>query len=122
VIRTEGLTHIHLVVRDLERSFRFYQEAFGMQELFREGSTMVFMRTPGAADTVTLNADPALHHLAGDMGGVQHAGFRLMNKADLEDAIEQVVKAGGRLIRRGEHEPGHPFAYVADPDGYTLEL
>ena len=122
MIRTDGLTHLHLVVGDLERSVRFYREVFGMQELFREGSTMVFLRTPGAADTVTLNADPALHHLAGNSGGVQHAGFRLVDKADLDDAIQQVVSAGGRLLRRGEHEPGHPFAYVSDPDGYTLEL
>ena len=122
MIRTEGLTHIHLVVRDVERSLRFYREVFGMEELFREGPAMVFLRTRGAEDTVTLNADPALHHLAGDGGGVQHVGFRLVEKDDLDDAIEQVVAAGGRLLRRGEHEPGHPFAYVADPDGYTLEL
>jgi catechol 2,3-dioxygenase len=122
MIRTEGLTHIHLVVRDLERSLRFYRDVFGMHELFREGSSMVFLRTPGAEDTVTLNADPALHHLAGDNGGIQHAGFRLIDKADLDRAVEEVIAAGGRLLRRGEHEPGHPFAYVADPDGYTLEL
>jgi catechol 2,3-dioxygenase-like lactoylglutathione lyase family enzyme len=122
MIETEGLTHIHLVVRDLERSARFYRDVFGMEELFREGSSMVFLRTPGAADTIALNSDPALEHLAGNSGGVQHAGFRLVDKGDLERAIEEVVAAGGRLLRRGEHEPGHPFAYVTDPDGYTLEL
>ena len=28
MIKTEGLTHIHLMVRTLERSLRFYQEVF----------------------------------------------------------------------------------------------
>jgi len=32
------------------------------------------------------------------------------------------VAAGGRLVRRGEHAPGVPFAYVSDRDGYVIEL
>jgi catechol 2,3-dioxygenase-like lactoylglutathione lyase family enzyme len=36
--------------------------------------------------------------------------------------IRQVEAAGGRLVERGEHAPGIPFAYVADPDGYLIEL
>ena len=31
MIKTEGLTHIHLVVRDLDRSLRFYQQVFGVK-------------------------------------------------------------------------------------------
>jgi catechol 2,3-dioxygenase-like lactoylglutathione lyase family enzyme len=122
MIETEGITHIHLVVRDIARSLRFYQHVFGMQELFREGPTLVFLRTPGAEDTLTLNEDPALRDRAGENGGVRHFGFRLLNKADLDRAVREVEAAGGRLLRRGEHEPGHPFAYVVDPDGYTIEL
>jgi predicted enzyme related to lactoylglutathione lyase len=46
----------------------------------------------------------------------------LENKADLDSAISQVVAAGGTLKKRGEFAPGMPFAYVADPDGYEIEL
>ena len=28
----------------------------------------------------------------------------------------------GRLLRRGEFAPGVPYAYVADPHGYELEI
>ena len=59
MIRTQGLTHIHLVVRDLERSLRFYETVFGMQERFRDGPKMVFLNTPGSSDLITLNEDPA---------------------------------------------------------------
>jgi catechol 2,3-dioxygenase-like lactoylglutathione lyase family enzyme len=122
MIRTQGLTHIHLVVRDLERSLRFYQGVFGMQERFRDGPKMVFLNTPGSRDLITLNEDPAEAQLAGVNGGVAHFGFRLADPAAVDTAIAEVQAAGGKLIRRGEHAPGIPFAYVQDPDGYLIEL
>jgi catechol 2,3-dioxygenase-like lactoylglutathione lyase family enzyme len=122
VIETEGLTHIHLVVRDLERSLAFYRDVFGMQELFWDGPHMVFVQTPGSRDLITLNADPAESERAGQPGGIGHFGFRLKNSSRLDDAITTVEHAGGRLITRGEHSPGVAFAYVADPDGYVIEL
>jgi catechol 2,3-dioxygenase-like lactoylglutathione lyase family enzyme len=122
MIKTEGITHLHLAVADMQRSLAFYGNVFGMDELFREGPDLVFLRTRGSNDTLTLNEDPSLRGHAGDGGGIQHFGFRIADKNDLDQAVEEVERWGGRLIRRGEHEPGHPFAYVADPDGYVIEL
>jgi catechol 2,3-dioxygenase-like lactoylglutathione lyase family enzyme len=122
MIKTQGLTHIHLVVRDLERALRFYQDVFGMEERFRDGPKMVFLNTPGSSDVVTLNEVRAEADLAGVNGGVAHFGFRLADSADHDSAIADVEAAGGKLIRRGEHAPGAAFAYVQDPDGYVIEL
>ncbi|MFQ5682950.1 MAG: VOC family protein [Candidatus Binatia bacterium] len=122
MIRTKGLYHIQLVVRDLERSLRFYQGVLGMKELFHTGPTMVFLNTPGSEDLITLNEDPGEADKAGLNGGVGHFGFKLADGSDLDAAIAEVEGAGGKLIRRGEHEPGAPFAYVEDPDGYLIEL
>ena len=41
---------------------------------------------------------------------------------DIDRAIAEVERAGGRLLRRGEFAPGLPYAYVADPDGYEIEI
>lgn len=120
VIETEGLTHLQLTVSDLGRSVTFYKSVFGMQELFRDGPHLVFLRTPGARDTLTLNGDPKAP--APVQGGVAHFGFRLRNPAQLEEAIEAVQAAGGHLVERGAHAPGQLFAYVSDPDGYIIEL
>jgi catechol 2,3-dioxygenase-like lactoylglutathione lyase family enzyme len=121
MINTCGLTHLHLMVKDVQRSLDFYQKVFGMQVRFWAGDTLVFLNTPGSNDII------ALHQAEGDQptgssGGILHFGFQLDNKADLESAISEVIAAGGALKKRGEFTPGMPFAYVADPDGYEIEL
>ena len=122
MIRTRGLTHIHLMVRDLDRSLAFYTRVFGLEERFRDGGHMVFLNTPASQDLVTLNEDPTAAAVAGVNGGVDHFGFRLAEASDLDAAVTEVEAAGGRLIKRGEHASGVPFAYVSDPDGYVIEL
>ena len=122
MIKTQGLTHIHLAVRDLPRAVAFYTEVFGMEEDDgRSDEKMVFLRTPGARDTLTLRL-AAADEAVGSGGGVDHFGFRLQDRNDLDEAIRQIEAAGGKLIERGEHTPGVRYAYVCDPDGYTIEF
>ncbi|HKC51669.1 MAG TPA: VOC family protein [Myxococcota bacterium] len=122
MIRTAGLYHLHLHVADLERSLRFYTEVFGMRELFRDGPQMVFLQTPGSKDLLTLNGDASLARNAGASAGVDHFGFQLAPDANLDEAIAEVEKAGGKLLRRSGPDDGRRYAYVSDPDGYTIEL
>ena len=121
MIKTNGLTHIHLMVKDLQHSLDFYQAVFGMTIRFWGGDALVFLNTPGAKDTIALhlseNDEPT-----GVSGGITHFGFQLNDKTELDQAIEAVVNAGGALKKRGEFMPGVPFAYVSDPDGYEIEL
>lgn len=122
MIKTQGLTHIHLVVRDLKRSLRFYENVFGLEERFRDGPGMVFLNTPGSADLITLSEDADEAENAGRSGGIAHFGFRLDESVNLDDAIAEVEAHGGKLQRRGERAAGASYAYVEDPDGYIIEL
>jgi catechol 2,3-dioxygenase-like lactoylglutathione lyase family enzyme len=100
MIETEGLTHIHLVVGDMSRSLAFYTRVFGMEELFREGDDLVFLRTPGAGDTITLNSEPDSERgRPGESGGIAHFGFRLKRAGDMDAAVQEIGAAGGALIR-----------------------
>jgi len=122
VIKTQGLTHVHLAVRDLAVETAFYQRVFGMQRDGGRGDeAIVFLRTPGASDTLTLRlATP--NEAVGSGGGMDHFGFRLLDRGQLDVAVEEVVAAGGKLIECGEHAPGVGYAYVSDPEGYVIEL
>ncbi len=54
MIKTSGLTHLNLAVRDIQKSLKFYQNAFGMEVQFWAGDKMVFLNTPDSGDTLTL--------------------------------------------------------------------
>ena len=36
MIKTHGLTHISLAVKDPDRSLKFYQQVFGVKEYYRD--------------------------------------------------------------------------------------
>jgi catechol 2,3-dioxygenase-like lactoylglutathione lyase family enzyme len=120
MVKTHGLSHINLNVRNIQRSLAFYQQVFGLKVMFWEGEKMVFLNTPGADDVITLHEVDAAQPIGN--GGVAHFGFGLDDKKDIDAAVEEVVRAGGGLLSRGDHAPGHPYAYITDPDGYVIEL
>ena len=55
MIRTYGLTHIGLTVRDIDRTIAFYQEVFGARVLYNNGATAE-LNTPGCHDIIALNS------------------------------------------------------------------
>jgi len=59
---------------------------------------------------------------AGESRGIAHFGFRLVSPEDIDAAVDEIERAGGKLLQRGEFCPGCPYAYVADPDGYEVEI
>jgi len=118
VIETYGLTHLALAVRDVERAYLFYQQVFGVEAYFREEGR-IHVRTPGCHDVITFDQQG---HGPGARGGVIHFGFRLHRLEDIDAAIQEVERAGGEVLSRGEFSPGFPYAYVADPDGYEVEI
>ena len=118
LIRTLGLSHLNLAVRDPQRSLDFYARAFGVREYYRDDD-QVQVLGPGPHDVLAFELDPGA---AGRAGGIGHFGFRLASPDDVDAAVDAALAAGGALRRRGEFAPGLPFAYVADPDGYEIEL
>src|SRR5712691_9580286 len=117
MIKTHGLTHINLAVRDPDRSLRFYEQVFGVKEYYRDENS-IQAQGPGSHDVIAFERDS---RNAGKSGGITHFGFRLLKPEEIDRAVREVERAGGTTIRRGEFAPGFPFAYVNDPDGYEIE-
>ena len=104
MVPTYGLTHINLAVSDLGRALRFYEQVFGLREYGR-GDGLVHTQASGRHDILTFAEDPAT---AGLRGGVAHFGFRLVDPDDIDRAIAEVERAGGRLPVAASSLPASP--------------
>jgi len=118
MIRTYGLTHVALAVKDPERSFRFYEAVLGAVAVYRS-EDFIQAQTPGSRDVLVFERDAAK---AGKTGGVAHFGFRLADPEDIDAAAEAVIAAGGKIRDKGEFVPGEPYIFFFDPDGYEVEI
>lgn len=121
------LLHTMLRVGNLERSIKFYTETLGMtllrQKDYPEGKfSLAFLGYGDEKDHTALELTynwETDHYNLGD--GFGHLAIEV---ADVYQAAEKIRKAGGNVIR----EPGPMnagttlLAFVADPDGYEIEL
>lgn len=120
-----GIRHVHLLVAEHDRAIAFYREVFGMEERFRDGP-IVFLGTRGGGDSLALHlaTTDEERERVGQRGGWEHFGIHMPDRSadGVDAAVERVKAAGGRLLDRGEHAPGVHYAYVADLDGYAIEI
>jgi catechol 2,3-dioxygenase-like lactoylglutathione lyase family enzyme len=117
-VKTHGLTHVALAVRDPQRSLHFYKAVLGVIPVY-EQDDFVQVQTPGSWDVLVFERKPAA---AGKIGGVAHFGFRLRRPSDIARAKEAVRSAGGTIRDHGEFVPGEPYMFFTDPDGYEVEI
>jgi catechol 2,3-dioxygenase-like lactoylglutathione lyase family enzyme len=119
-MKTAGFHHIQISVSNLDRSLAFYTGLLGMKEEFRVGGDLVFLRTPGSDDLLTLRwvdepVDP-------ESGGMQHFGFSVAQE-EHADAVAEAEAFGAEVVGVGGQGPDErPYAYIKDPDGYVIEL
>ena len=118
MIKTFGLTHVAVAVRDVKRAAKFYRDVLGAVEVYKNDG-FVQMQTPGTRDVLVFEKKPKQ---AGKIGGVAHFGFRLQDPKDIDAAAKAVKKAGGTIKKQGEFVPGEPYLFATDPDGYEIEI
>ncbi len=133
--------HIGLRVADIERSARFYADAFGA----RMTTQPMAYGPPDASDI--LGGPPELTfrvcHIGFDEGTIELFEFGepyretaplpvtgggiihyALQVDDVEDALERVERAGGKRMWPALREVGATgkVIYATDPDGHVLEL
>jgi catechol 2,3-dioxygenase-like lactoylglutathione lyase family enzyme len=119
ITSTYGLTHIAILVKDVEKTLQFYQAVFDMEIMYHE-KDMIQLTTPGCHDILVFQQGAS--DLTGKSGGIVHFGFRLRDPQDVILIEEKLRKRGAVIKERGEFVPGSPYIFFYDPDGYEVEV
>jgi catechol 2,3-dioxygenase-like lactoylglutathione lyase family enzyme len=107
--------HVHLRVRDLEASKRFYRavmRSIGLPGALVEGEGHFY-------------ADELFVDLAGDHVSRVHLAFQAPDRATVQAFHSAAIAAGGRDNGAPGERPYHPgyyAAFVLDPDGNNIEV
>ncbi len=122
-MRVQGLGHVVLKVRSLERSVPFYRDVLGLNKVGQMEDSMVFfaivdnhhdialLQTGDAAPTAPQEA-PGLHHVAFKVGTTIE---------ELQEAKDWLVSQGVEPERTRDHVATKSI-YVHDPDGNRIEV
>jgi len=70
------------------------------------------LRSPGGQDDLALHLAQTDEERArvGHQGGYEHFGITVRDRDRLDEAIALVIDHGGKLVDKGEHAPGVPYA------------
>ncbi len=123
-----GVAHVMLTVRDMERSRPFYKRLLAHMGLKLVIDVDDYLYYVGGRTAVGLRpAAPALTAEAFDQGrcGLHHVCFRARDRADVDGVHELVVELGGRIVHPPEEAPwvkGYYSVLFEDPDGIRLEV
>ncbi len=118
------LNHAVLFVADLERSVRFYGEAFGMEVVAREArANAEFLRLPRSGN----HHDLGLFGVGTASGPKSRGAIGLYHLARQLDTVDELADARQTLLEFGAYtgESSHgatKSVYGADPDGNELEV
>lgn len=117
------LNHAVLYVRSLDKSVAFYREAFGFEEIAREGGRMAFLRAQGS----TNHHDLGLMEVGQNAPPPQPGSTGLYHLAWEVPTIEALSEAAAALSNlnalTGMSDHGATKSlYGADPDGNEFEI
>ncbi len=120
------LAHTMIRVLDEARSIAFYEKCFGLTVADRldfEAFTLIYMRGPGSAFELELTVNKGQSEPYDLGNGYGHLALIV---DDLEAQREAVIAAGASPRDIVDFKPGGErvarFFFVADPDGYQIEV
>jgi lactoylglutathione lyase len=117
--------HTNMRVRDIDASLRFY-EALGFErrgKLQFQGAYNIYLGLPGDGDTLELTVNEGRDE-AYDLGsGYGHIALTVDDlSAKVAELAEQGIEPEKPPYHPGGRDDVGPICFVADPDGYRVEL
>ena len=113
--------HIHLKVRDLEKSVVFYRDLFGLQVTEKVGDSFVFMSSGAMHHELALQEVGSQARVPGRLDvGLYHVAFEVPDKQSLARFYRN-LKSGGIRVYPVDHRISWAL-YFSDPDGNGIEV
>ena len=118
----EGLDHIALAVRDVERSADWYIDVLGFERRYDgmwDGVPVFVARNATAIALFPAGSDHASSSLPRKPSGMLHLALRANRKNFV--AAQRELTSRGIAFHVQDHEISHSI-YFRDPDGYEIEI
>ena len=109
---------VTLIVRDLDRVGRYYEEVIGLHRMETEQESMQL--GDGHAVLLILRQRDVDPEPAGS-AGLFHTAFLLPTRADLGRWLHRALRSGVRLDGASDHKVGEAL-YLTDPEGNGIEV
>jgi len=121
VIDIEGIDHVAMSVRDVERAAQWYMDVLGFERRFSEMWEGIPAFVGKGTTAIALFPAESNTPSKSDRGGVRmlHLAFRANRKNFL--AAQEELKRRGIRFEFQDHEISHSI-YFSDPDGHKLEI
>jgi catechol 2,3-dioxygenase len=115
--------HVHLKVADLDRALHFYCEVLGFELMQKYGIQAAFVSAGGYHHHIGLNTWESQGGAPPPPGstGLYHLAILYPTRADLADALKQLMSHGIELDGASDHGVSEAL-YLHDPDGNGIEL
>lgn len=121
MIRTDGVLHFTIPVKDLDRSEKFYKEILGMQRV-RRNDHMVFMQSGNDNFVLTYSEKPVDPNP--DNKHDIHSAFRV-TPDEYDRAKKFLAEKNIAIIKEEDRQKGTfqgRSAYFHDPDRNVIEI
>jgi catechol 2,3-dioxygenase-like lactoylglutathione lyase family enzyme len=122
MLKTDGVLHFTIPVKDLDRSEKFYTEIMGMEKVRRTGH-MVFLTAAGKDNFVLTYSEKPIDPNPDGKHEI-HSAFRM--SADEYDRAKAFLASRGIRIFKEEDRQSGTFqgrsAYFHDPDHNVIEI
>ncbi|MDM5154481.1 VOC family protein [Bacillus sp. DX1.1] len=114
------VSHVHILIADLERSLAFYKETLGFQ-LLEQSETKAALTADGKTPLLTIEQPKDILPKQPRTTGLYHFAILLPQRSDLAKVLNHLIQANYPLQGASDHLVSEAV-YLADPDGNGIEI